>query len=235
MTQTAAQGSKTGIAVDRALELADEVSLTWLDPQPEDHAWTMAADALAFMAALVRVLQPRRIVEFGCGMSTEVLAREVAALRDDVAFESFENDPRETAATRSKLERQGLASAALITTVPLVLRHRSGRLVPWYLFDPTRDDRRDPAGLVLVDGPANALGGREGALYQALDLGRAGTVIVLDDADREEEREAVGRIEAQLTDGIRVRRPEGFVRGLAVIEVLGDLEPLLRHEPDTEV
>jgi hypothetical protein len=76
--------------------------------------------------------------------------------------------------------------------------------------------------MVIVDAPPATLGGREGALYQAISLSRPGTVILLDDANRDQERAALQRVEETLGEAIEILRPEGFRKGLAILIV---------HEP----
>ena len=57
-------------------------------------------------------------------------------------------------------------------------------------------------------------------LYQALDYAQAGTIVLLDDADREGEREALAEWQRVLGDAVSIARPTGFARGLAVITLV---------------
>jgi hypothetical protein len=72
---------------------------------------------------------------------------------------------------------------------------------------------------VVIDGPPVVLGGREGTLYQAMDFARRGTVVLLDDADRTEERATLAHWQQSLGDAIEVRRLPGFAKGMVAILV----------------
>jgi hypothetical protein len=75
------------------------------------------------------------------------------------------------------------------------------------------------ADLVLVDGPPLPLGGREGALYQALHAAHRGTVVVLDDSRRESERDALLRVLDRFDGHLEAMDLLGFRKGLAIIVV----------------
>ena len=69
----------------------------------------------------------------------------------------------------------------------------------------------------MIDGPPLSLGGREGTLYQMLDYCRPGTIVLLDDAGRKQEQQALQQWKLYLKDAIEVRQLPGFERGLAAI------------------
>jgi hypothetical protein len=80
----------------------------------------------------------------------------------------------------------------------------------------------DPPDLMIIDGPPNCLGGREGVLYQAMQWARAGTLVLLDDANRREEQSAISCWKDTLGEAITVEYLSGFAKGLSAIVI---------HEP----
>jgi hypothetical protein len=98
-----------------------------------------------------------------------------------------------------------------------------GRYVPTYHLD----DPIDRAGvlapasadLILVDGPPLPLGGREGALYQALHAARQGAVIVLDDSRRDSERSLLTRLLSRFEGSLEATNLLGYEKGLATIVI----------------
>lgn len=223
--QDASQGRR---ALDLAVRTRDEADVAWLRAEGPSDGWALAPDALALLSRVVSLLQPRHVLEFGSGESTRVLARAAAALPFPSAVTVVEHDPRFVAATRRKLEADGTDHAARIQFAPLVARHRFGALVPVYRWDRRNFAVALPADLVLIDAPPRVLGGRKGTLYQALEVARAGTVVLLDDASRDGEGAAMEQWAARLASAIDVQMLPGFERGMAAI-IVRDLAPLARQ------
>lgn len=108
---------------------------------------------------------------------------------------------------------------------PLVARKFAGSTLPAYDLSSETTESRRPADLVLIDGPPRALGGREAVLYQAMAIARPGTLVLLDDADRAEERRALSAWQRHLGDAIRIEHLDGFPKGLAAVLVVDPVRP----------
>ncbi len=225
-----ADGGHVGRALatlEAALDRAPSVDVSWIEPPPAEAGWALAADMLRLLTALVETRRPRHVVEFGSGTSTVVLAR-IAARVGRCVVTSLESDPAcaaQSADALSRIEGRELVSLQL---APLVARVRGEALYPAYLVDRAKVASPRPAEIILIDGPPAALGGRAGMLYQALDYADCGSIILLDDAEREDERHAVEMWRAQLGDAIEVCKPEGFERGLAVIVLAAPTKARIR-------
>lgn len=100
---------------------------------------------------------------------------------------------------------------------PLVGRKAFGKLLPMYYWRPEAFASRLPPHIVVVDGPPSKLGGRVGNLYQLLGVCRPGTLVLLDDASRSDEQDAMRLWRHNLGDAIEVRALEGFAKGLSAI------------------
>jgi hypothetical protein len=163
-------------------------------------------------------MKPRHILELGSGSSTQVLARASLQSHALCCITSVEHDPDFRDSTvRGLADQRQAGSPIALQFAPLVLRECGGKLLPVYRLRPQRFASPRPADLVLIDGPPAALGGREGTLYQVLDFARSGTLVLLDDANRAEERAVLSRWQDNLGDAIEVKLLPEFSHGMAAI------------------
>ncbi len=184
--------------------------------RPDDGGWALAPDALEFLERLVASIKPRRVLEFGSGVSTRTIAGAAAALDHPVSITSIDHDPVFGGEAAAALDGVPSSVTVEFVTVPLVARAVADEPLPAYLPERIDELPGGPADLVLIDGPPEALGGRGGVLYQALERSGPGTVIVVDDAARSSERRAIRRWHEVVGDAVEIRELDGFSRGLAV-------------------
>ncbi len=216
-------GASARMAIECAYRSREEVDLSWLAAASRRNQWSLADDTMSFVSRLVAILEPRIIVEFGSGESTRALARAGAAIDPPAKVVALENDPLFRRRTRRALGRD-VATEADVLLTPVVVRRWYGKNVPVYhLTRPFLSATGRPE-LVLVDGPPLPLGGREGSLLQALHLGRAGTVVLLDDASRPSEERALARALEICGDSVELVELADFAKGLAVLVVKSPLE-----------
>jgi predicted O-methyltransferase YrrM len=206
-------------ALAKAAARAAAVDLAWIRPLPPPDGWPLAPDVLRFLAALVRVLRPRHVIEFGSGLSTRALARACAGREPTCAISSADHDPDYSRAARAAVRADAAGARVRLQIAPVVARDCGGELLPVYALSAARMASRRPADLALIDGPPDLLGGREGTLYQVLDLARPGTIVLLDDAAREHEQEALRHWKENLGPAIEADVLPGFAKGLAAIIV----------------
>jgi hypothetical protein len=205
-------------AVAGALADSSAADLAWIQPPPEDDGWTLAADALRFLARLVRRLKPLHVMELGSGLSTRALVRFTQTLKPPCRITSIDHDPEfcfNPDASGDAIAKEA-RKRLKCQIAPVVARDCGGKLLPLYLWDKARFASRDPVDLAVVDGPPAVLGGREGTLYQIMDVARPGTVVVFDDAQRKEEKAAIRHWQDSLGDAVEFITPRGFAKGLAV-------------------
>lgn len=222
------------IALQAAQEDASRVDLSWIDPLPPDNGWTLAPDALRFLTSLVTHLKPMHILEFGSGLSTQLLVRRCNELALACGISSVDHDPEYCWTPIQKLTDTIYPNVSL-QIAPLVARECAGKLLPMYHLQPERFASQYSVDLVVIDGPPTVLGGREGVLYQALEFARPGTLMLLDDANRPEEQAALAQWQCNLGETIEVIMLPGFAKGLAAIIIhqivrMSELE-MLRLRP----
>lgn len=211
-------------ALDAALLDRDSVDLSWIQPPPVSNGWTLAPDALKLISRLVEYLRPAHILEFGSGLSTRALVRACVSVGKPCAISAIDHDP-EFGALSDELRAELREPVTLQHQLaPVVARDMGGKFLPVYLLDSEKLACRKKVDLVIVDGPPITLGGREGILYQILDLSRAGTLLLLDDAKRKAEKQALAHWKDNLGDNIYIRHLEGFSKGLAAVVIRKPLE-----------
>lgn len=207
--------------VEAARAEAGQEDLGWLRNLPPSDGWMLAPDALRLLMRLVAVLQPRHVLEFGSGLSTQALARACGRLPGPRAITSVDHDPDFGPMAAREFARAPSPPGVRVRfqVAPVVARDCGGQLLPVYRWRPTAFASRRPLDLVVIDGPATILGGREGTLYQAMDFAGPGTVVILDDAGRPEERAAVARWRVALGPAIETRYFREFAKGMTAIVV----------------
>lgn len=216
-----------------ALADAPAVDLSWIDPPPPPDGWTLTLDALRFLTAIMQRLRPRHVLEMGAGLSTRALARAGAELSPRCAISSIDHDPEFGPGPAVEQAKQTGCKVAF-QFAPAVVRDCGGKLLPVYHFNPAKLASKRPIDLAVIDGPPVNLGGREGTLYQVLELARPGTLVLLDDADRASERSAMANWSACLGDAIETRLLPGFTKGMAAVLVRAPLhrDALWDHKAD---
>jgi len=161
-------------------------------PLPPMRVAAASPDFAVTLVGLIRETRPRVIVELGSGVSTLIAAYCIKQNGQGVIV-SLEQDARYAEVTRKALADRGLHDVARVIHAPLREVPLNGRRWLWY--DTDTISSLDSIDLLVVDGPLQE--GQTGRMlrYPALPLlhTRLGprAVVLLDDADREDERRVV--------------------------------------------
>ncbi len=153
------------------------------------RGWTASPDLVALLASHIRRARPQCIFEAGGGQSTLISAY---CLEHIGAGHVYAVDHQEKFAdiTRENLERHGLSAYATVIHAPLKPYEINGKSWQWYDLDQIPTDLA--IDLVLVDGPVQHDSAEAMVRYPTLSLLQsrlaAHAVIIMDDADREDER-----------------------------------------------
>jgi Methyltransferase domain len=151
--------------------------------------WTISAQAMNMLEREIHARPPRRVLEFGSGLSTACLSRFMAenapaAPRPSVV--SVEQDVDFRTESRAVLEELGLDGLASVHHAPLAEREIDGRSVNAYDIPAAAlaEIAAVAPDLVFIDGPGMAAGrfARWGVLHLVIPLLPGGFRFYLDDA-----------------------------------------------------
>ncbi len=180
---------------------------------------TLSAETLQFLGMLLLWKQPRHIFEFGSGLSTLFLSRLLQGLPEFAGstLMSIDHSQRYLGETR-----RALTSDSRVTLVhaPLAVTEWAGRVFTTYHPDYTH--RIEPGvrfDFVLIDGPPAYRYGREAPLYHLSPWLSPDALILLDDANREPEQEALRNWQSFWADHFAVELFPELKKGLAVLRI----------------
>lgn len=152
------------------------------------RGWALSPDVLLTYVEAILTAEPDTIVECGSGLSTIWAAYALEKLGGTGRVVALEHEEQFAGITRANLQRHGLTKHAEVRTAPLTDVEIDGKTWRWYA--PSALDGLAGVGVVLVDGPPKPTG--EYARYPALPMLREtlapGAVVLLDDADRPDEK-----------------------------------------------
>ena len=180
----ALQGLYLELGVDRAL--------------PVSRGWAASPDFLVRVRERVLRRRPRVAVECGSGISTLVTALTLREVGGGHLW-SLEHSPDHARATRAELEKHGVSAFATVVDAPLEPHTIGGQPWTWYA---TRGLPPEAIDMLVIDGPPKRTGrlARWPAGPLLFPRLSAGAVVLLDDAARPDEQEAVRQWRAAFPD-----------------------------------
>ena len=175
-------------------------------PIPPTRSWAASPDLLLTIADLVRIHKPRLVVELGSGVSTLIVAKSGAK-----KIISMDNSEEFADKTRELLKAHSVRGVEI--RVAELAPHVSG--VDWYDTSKFNDLKR--IDLLIVDGPPGSKNpnARKPALSELIGRLSPRAVIVIDDVNRDGERELAEAFEEALPNHVLTIYPHE--KGTAVI------------------
>lgn len=181
---------------------------------PPVGGWALTSGGLLALADLVESRGATTIVECGSGTSTLWIAYALRRLGRGRVI-AFDHLPEYAERTRELVDAHGLSSFVDVRLAPLVPQQTPRGEFLWY--DINRFDRLSDIDVLLVDGPPQATGrhARYPALPALLDSLSEDAIVMIDDADRRDEREM---IELWFGESAGFRRLASPARGVEIFE-----------------
>lgn len=169
-------------ALERKLALTDALPLM--------RGWAGSPDFLLQVANEVIDNKPRIVMECSSGVSTLVIAR-CLQLNGMGHVYSLEHESDYAEKTRHLLRKHGLTEWASVLNAPLQTMHTE---TPWYAETSIPPDL-PPIDMLVVDGPPTSVAklARFPAVPRLMPRMSKRAVVMVDDADRDDEREMVRR------------------------------------------
>jgi predicted O-methyltransferase YrrM len=179
---------------------------------PGTRGWAGSPDFLRHVARAAATHKPEFIVECSSGTSTVVLAR-TAQMNGVGHVYSLEHEPLYAQKTRDELARQGLSAFATVLDAPLREHSLGGSKHRWY----DTSGLPDRIDLLVIDGPPKdtQVQARYPAVPVLLSKLSPQARVLLDDADRPDERAAVARWQSE--SGLAVDQQLFAEKGIAML------------------
>ena len=170
------------LALDRKLSLPQGL--------PPMRGWAGSPDFLLVVANEMLRRQPFCVLECSSGVSSIVIARCLQINGKGHVY-SLEHDVSYAETTRKLLADQGLEAWATVLDAPL---ETSSTATPWYADSAIPADL-DPIEFLIVDGPPRATAplARHPALPRLLKRMAPNAIVIMDDANREDEKTIITR------------------------------------------
>ncbi|ERI50950.1 hypothetical protein N878_01535 [Pseudomonas sp. EGD-AK9] len=167
------------------------------EPLAAMTSWSIAPEFAWWLFQHVVTTRPEKIIELGSGTSTLVIAAALKRMGGG-RFLSFEHDHAYLEKTRALLQLCDLQDHVELLYAPLEEIQLDGQAYRWYDLPYDLIDHMIGCGgldLLLVDGPPAATNhhARYPAIPHLRDYCNEFTLVLLDDAGREEEQQILGR------------------------------------------
>ena len=176
---------------------------------------TLSLDTLKFLGTLVEDFQPLNILEFGSGLSTLFLCNLLKKQGDGHLF-SIENSAQYYKATQKMTKYATNLSLFLCPITRYWFKGKQFSTYEKYFVDELPAVNFD---MVLIDGPLSYKYGREAPLYQVLPFLNTETLILLDDALRKPEQEAISNWKHVWSKKMDVLEFSKLKKGFAMIMI----------------
>jgi|GEM_PF-1636974 len=187
-------------------------------------SWALDPASCRFLAGFVRSLGAKRIIEFGSGFSTLMMAREIAPLENNYLL-SIDDSAHFSELAKEAFDGSGCQAKVEFRVAPLRPKLYGSRLLLSYNLPKGLLEAMGPFDLALIDAPHHDYG-RESVFYDVFQALAPGGYIILDDANRADmERVYVRTWQAAYGNAIDPILLEGIGNGLGVIEKLADGKP----------
>lgn len=178
-------------------------------PMPELGGWAMTSGTLVWIVDQIATGRISTILECGSGSSTVWFALALEQRGTPGHITSLESNADYADETRARLAELGLSHRADVLTAPLAnLKIKGREPQPWFDFSVLGDDITD-VDLLFVDGPIGgpvkgiSLEARYPALPVLADRLTDNALVILDDTDRQDERNIVEQWVAKSHSGRR--------------------------------
>ncbi len=207
--------------IAQAVAEMDKVNVSRLE---HPGSWALDPASCRFLAAFARALGARRVLEFGSGFSTLMLARETEKIEDNFLL-SVDDSAKYSALAKEAFETSECGAKVEFRVAPLRPRLYGTRLLLSYSLPKGLLEALGPFDLVLIDAPHHDLG-RESVFYDAFPAVAPGGYVVLDDANRTDmEKTYVRSWQAAYGGAMDPILLEGIGNGLCVIEKVESARP----------
>lgn len=188
---------------------------------PPTRGWAASPDFLLKLVELVIVDSPHYVVELGSGVSSIVLGAAINKFGHGNVI-SIDHDEEYSKKTKRLLEINLLTATVQVYYSPLAYYNYKGN--SWLWYGEQIDELKEEIDLLVIDGPPRALQSKSRfpALPVLISKLSNKATIVLDDANRENEKEVLAMWETYFIENkikYTLSLFQHFEKGLAIISI----------------
>jgi predicted O-methyltransferase YrrM len=180
---------------------------------PRRDNWALPEETMQFVGRMVELFQPKKMIEFGSGFSTIVLATLMSEYGGRLL--SFDHSVKFTRAPEL-LREHHLSEVARVAHQRITFQHYGMKVLPTYSIRWVDFDESIGCELALIDGPPADIG-REAVLYELFPRLVSGGWVIVDDVNRDEDRQWIESWKHVFGDGLQVEILPEIGRGVAVL------------------
>jgi predicted O-methyltransferase YrrM len=146
------------------------------------------------LVSLVMSKEPEIVVEYGSGVSTLIIAYCLRQLGRGKVI-SYDHEKKYAEKSQCYIDEHDLNDFAEVIHAPLVTTRVGENNQQWLWYDLNKRELPESVDIMIVDGPPRKIQklSRYPALASAITRLKPGSVILLDDSNREEEQEIIQR------------------------------------------
>ncbi len=207
-------------------ESLDNYDLSFLE-NSKFGGWSLEKDTCCFIGKYCEEFKPKKVVEFGTGLSTQILANEASKGNIEKIWSidhlaSFPGHPKETLIKNNQI---GFVD---FYNFPIKLKAYAGKIFHYYDIPNYFFDTFGKLDLIIIDGPPYFFDSREAALYCVFNNLVENSLVLLDDANRKNrEQKYMKHWEYYYGDNIASTIfLDDFKKGLGCVWLSGKIRPI---------
>jgi len=181
--------------------------------------WALEPAAVNLLIYKLITSRPKNIVELGSGLSTLITARVMKTLGESYTLTSIDSDGSFLEETKNRLLAEGLYDRSVIKFIEAPISRQKFGEDEYLWYDTSVINSVSSVNLLFVDGPIGSIGKMArypaGMFFKGKLAEKA--TIILDDANRPDEREIIKRWTEELQVAKVIKR-EDTSRG--IVEIL---------------
>lgn len=185
-----------------------------------DNSWAISPGLARIIGRVIIQGHRTRILEFGAGVSSWILAASLKRLGGG-RLTSVEENPKWCESIWQEVTRTTKVSSCLIPAGTSLTLNRRGLYYAYKAAPRSRIAERGPYDLVFVDAPWGGFG-RDGALNACVEHLEPGALIVVDDTARIREQRTIRRWMIQHSALELLAHDESTARGVSILRWLPD-------------
>lgn len=145
--------------------------------------WKIDENTTKFLGRIIETFKPENVLEFGSGTSTLLFANEIKKgnIKKLWSIDHLDDFPEHP---RKQIEKLNIKDKIIFKNYKIRPQTYKGKLINFYKIDKKLFNKVKKIDLLFIDGPPYYFFAREAALYSCFDYLSDNSIIILDDAIR---------------------------------------------------